>query len=797
VVRRASLLAAFAPLNRKLLRDLWRLRGQALAIALIVASGVAVLCSSLAVVEALLETANAFYDRQNFAHVFASATRAPRHLLERIRGIDGVQAVEARVVRFATIDVAGFDEPVVGTLISLPEGGNATLNRLQLRQGLLPRAGQPGDVVISEGFAEAHALTPGALLHALINGRRRPLRVSGIALSPEFVYAIGPGALMPDAKRFGIMWMGEQALTAAYDLEGAFNDVTLTLSRGAREDEVIHHLDTLLAPFGGTGAVARADQISNWFVMNEIRQLRSMAGVLPAIFLAVAAFLSNMVLARLIATERAEIGLLKAFGYGNLAVGWHYSKLVLAIAGSGVLAGWACGWWLGLWTTALYAELFRFPLLYYRPGPQPFLLAGMVSLLAALLGAILAARRAAALPPAEAMRPPMPGSYRSAGALGRPARRWIEQLTRIVLRQLIRWPLRAALTSLGMAASVAVLIMAFQWLDALDLMVQSTFFDQQRQDVIVSLVDEHPTRVRYEFARLPGVQAVEVRRFVDARLRSHQRSRREAIVGIPAGGALEVLKDRDGHTVAIPPAGLVLSGALAKRLQVGPGDDILVEVMEGHRPVLHVPVAAVFNTWIGTPAYMHLDALNRALGEGPRVNALLLKVDPRQMSRLYTDLKATPSVAAVTSRRSVVDAFNDTIAENTMIFITIYVGFAGVMAVGVTYNSMRIALSERGRELATLRVLGFTGNEVAYVLLGEAALLVLIALPLGCLLGRMLTQWISASFETELFRIPPVVEPSTYGMAVIITVIMCALCGMLMHRRVDHLDLIRVLKTRE
>ncbi len=785
------------PLDRKLVRDLWRLRGQALAIALILGSGVAVLCSSLAVVEALTETANAFYERQRFAHVFATATRAPVQLVARIRELPGVQTVEARVVKYATLDVPGFEEPVNGSLVSVPEERGPDLNRLHLRRGALPRRGRPADAVVSEAFAEAHGLEPGDTLGALINGRRRTLEISGIALSPEHVYAIGPGAIMPDARLYGVLWLGEEALRAAFDLEGAFNDVSLALARGADPDAVIHALDRLLARYGGIGAIPRADQISNWFLTNEIRQLRSMAGILPTIFLVVAAFLGNMVLARLIATERAEIGLVKAFGYSNADVAWHYAKLVLAMAGLGVLLGWAAGWWLGRWTTVMYAELFRFPTLYYAPGPGPFAAAAVASLGAALAGAVGSARRAARLPPAEAMRPPSPAAYRRAGWLSTALQRVFEQLTRIVLRQLLRWPLRALLTSLGVAASVAVLIMAFQWVDALDYMVDSFFFDQQRQDVTVALTDQHGSGVRHDFSRLPGVLAVEAHRAVPVRFRNGPRSRRESIIGLPADGALEVLKDARGAPVAVPPAGVVLSRALAKRLGVQRGDRVIVEVLDGARPVVTMPVSAVFQTWIGTPAYMDLDALNRVLGDGPVVDILLLRVDAARLPELYRALKATPAVAAVGLRRAAVDNFDDTIGESMYLFISLYAVFACTIAGGVIYNSMRIALSERGRELATLRVLGFSGAEASYVLLGEAALLVLVALPLGCVLGLVMIRMMAASFETELFRIPPVVEPSTYGIALLITLFTAAACGVLMQRRVVRLDLIRVLKTRE
>jgi putative ABC transport system permease protein len=381
------------PLDRKLLRDLWRLRGQVLAIGMVIASGVGVLVMSLTAIEALQETADAYYERYRFAQVFARVERAPQYLADRLALIEGVQSVETRVVRNAVLDVAGFEEPVIGQLVSVPEDGEPRLNRLAIRQGRYPRLGAPDEVVLSEPFAEAHALGIGDPLRAVINGRWRELHVVGIALSPEYVYTIGPGALMPDDRRFGVLWLGHEALQSAFNLDGAFNDVSLGLLRGADPEYVVDRVDSLLARYGSIGAYARADQLSNWFLMNEITQLKTLARILPTVFLAVAAFLTNMVLARLVAVERSEIGLLKAFGYSNAAIAWHYVKLVLVISAVGIGIGWFAGYWLGLYNTTMYAEFYRFPFLLYRPGPVAFVIAAAASLVAAARSAPCAARR--------------------------------------------------------------------------------------------------------------------------------------------------------------------------------------------------------------------------------------------------------------------------------------------------------------------------------------------------------------------------------------------------------------------
>ncbi len=785
------------PLNRKLLRDLLRLRGQVLAIALVICSGVALMAMSLTSIEALSDTAMAYYERYRFAHVFAHVERAPEYLGERIRRLPGVQAVSTRVTESAVLAIDGFPEPVIGQLVSIRIGEEAPLNGLALRQGRLPRAAYPDEVVLSEPLAEAHGLVTGDSLRAVINGHWRELEIVGLALSPEYVYTIGPGALMPDDQRFGVIWMGEEALQAAFDLDGAFNDVSVALLRGTDPETVIAALDRMLARYGGVGAYARADQISNWFLMNEIEQLKTMASILPTIFLAVAAFLTNMVLARLITVERSEIGLLKAFGYRGRDIAWHYVKLVCCIAGIGVVLGWVAGYWLGLVNTRLYADFYRFPFLLFDPGPRPFLLGTLASLAAALLGALGTARAVAALPPAEAMRPPAPPLFRRTrlGRLGVLAA--LDQPTRILLRQIGRWPLRSLVTSTGIGLAVAVLVSSIQWLDAIDHIADVYFLQAQRQDLTVGFAEPRAREVERNLATLPGVLTTEPMRAVPARIRAGHREQRESLRGVPAHQELHRVFDADGRALTLPPDGLVASTMLIKLLGVEVGDTVTVEVLEGRRPVFEVPIVASFETYIGSPAYIDIDALNRLMREGPTVTNVHLRVDDRARARLFAELKEIPRISSLTLKDAAVATFHDTLAETLLIYISFFVVFACILAFGVTYNGARIALSERGRELATLRVLGFTRAEISYILLGETALLTLVALPLGCGLGYVLTLIILGAFETELFRIPFAVALETYGVSVLIGLVATLASLFMVRRRIDHLDLIAVLKTRE
>lgn len=784
-------------LNRKLLRNLWQLRGQVLAIAIVVASGVAVLVMSLSTLSSLQETAATYYERYRFADVFASLTRAPVQLSERIAGIPGVQYAETRISKLATLDIEGFEEPVIGQLVSIPEQGESVLNRLALLSGRLVLPDHPDEAVLSEPFAEAHGLTPGDRLHAIINGNRRTLTVVGIALSPEYVYAIGPGALMPDNRRFGVLWMGREALAAAYDLDGAFNDLTLALQRDAQPEAVIQQLDQLLSRYGGTGAIARADQLSNWFLMSEIDQLGTLARILPTVFLVVAAFLTNMVLARIIATERSEIGLMKAFGFRHLEIGWYYARMVMAITVVGIVIGWVVGAWFGQVSTELYAEFYRFPLLIFSPPPSTFAIGALVSLGAALAGTLGSMRRAANLPPAEAMRPPAPPLYRRTGLSASTVAAWLDQPTRIILRQIVRWPGRALLTSAGIGLSVGVLVMSLQWIDSINHIVQVYFYDTQRQDMMVGLVEPQSATAIYEFAHLPGVLMVEPMRIVSAYLRHGNRSHRGALTGVPPDAKLQRVYDASGYVAPLPPGGVVMGTKLAEKLGVSTGDMLQVDVLEGRRPQLTVPVVGLIETYIGVPAFMDITTLNRLLKERPSIEYANLLVDQAERPALYAELKALPEISSVMLREAAVNTFHETLAQTLLIYISFFAMFACALGFGVVYNSTRIALSERGRELATLRVLGFSRAEVSYILLGEVTLLILVGLPLGCLAGQGLAWLMTSAFETELYRVPLVIELSTYGIAVLVALTATALSAALVRRRLDRLDLVAVLKTRE
>ncbi|MGF1514654.1 MAG: ABC transporter permease [Elainellaceae cyanobacterium] len=782
-------------LDQKLWRDLLHLRGQVIAIVLIVACGIASLVTMRSTYSSLNLTQAAYYDQYRFADVFVQLKRAPDSLVPRIEALPGVGAVRSRVVEDVTLSVAGLAEPATGRLISIPERPTPMLNDLFLRSGRYPERGD--EVLVSEAFAIANRLALNDTVGAILNGRWQTLRLVGVALSPEYVYEIRGTDIVPDNRRFGVMWMPRDALGTAFDMDGAFNDVTLTLRPGASAPDVIFRLDQLLEPYGGLGAFGREDQISHTFITDEIRQLSAQAVIVPAIFLGIAAFLLNLSLNRLVSTQRDQIAVMKAFGYDNLAVGLHYLKLVLVVMLLGSVLGVALGVRLGLGMTHLYAEFYRFPLLRYSIRPALLLTALLVSGGAAVMGAVLAVRRAVALPPAEAMRPEPPAVYRPTLVEALGLQRWFSPSSRIILRNLERRWVQGVLSVVGMAIAVAILVLGRYFTDAMDALIDIQFRTIQREDVTLVFNTPLSAQAQYDLYHLPGVLRAEPFRVVPARLRFGHYSDRSGITGIAPTHELRRLLDREQRPVTLPPEGVVLSVKLADILQATLGDEITVEVLEGDRPTRTIPVTGIFDELVGVSAYMDIHALNRLMQEGFALSGAYLQVDAQHQAELYTQLKQTPAVASVALRQATIDQFEAIIAQSMAGFNTVLISFASVIAFGVVYNAARIALSERGRELATLRIIGFTRHEIAVILLGEQAVLLTIAIPVGFALGFGLAAMMSHLYNWELFRFPLVITPASYAFAFIVVAIAALVSGGLIRRQLNRLDLIAVLKTRE
>jgi putative ABC transport system permease protein len=787
-----------SPLDRKLLRDLSRMKGQVVAVSLVMACGLAMMIMTRSLILTLESTRAAYYQQNAMADVFCTLKRAPLSVAERLKTLPGVATVEPRVVLDVTLDLPGLSEPATGHMVSLPEdGGPQKLNRVFLRTGRLPRPDDRREIVLGESFAIENHLQPGDSLVAVINGRRETLKICGIGLSPEFVFEARAGETLPNHQLFSVIWMNYRALAVAYNMDGAFNDVCIDLAPGADAGPVIAEMDRLLAPYGSGGAYTRKDQASAQRLDDELRVLHSLAVAYPLVFLSVAAFMVNAVLARIVRLQREQIAQMKALGYSSRQVGIHYLKFVFVIGTLGTIIGAIGGRYLGGGLVNLYTEFFRFPELVFLMDYSALGLALAISLGASVLGVLTVVWQAVKLPPAEAMRPEPPADFKPSLFERIGLTRFFSPTFRMALRNIERRPWQALFTCCGLALATGLMVLPGAMSDSIDHLLTFQWNSVQRQDVVVFLTEPSSNKGFHDLQHLPGVIRAEPVRRVPARLRYDHRHRKLAVTGMAEGADLNRLLDAREMPIVMPEEGLLMSEKLAELLGAGIGDEVQVEVLDGRRPVVNVPIRGLVTDFAGVAAYMDITALQRILKEGNTVNGAYLAVDHKRWDQFMRGVKDTPRAAFVMVKRDQLAAFRETTGKSMGILRKLYFVLAVIVAFGVVYNSARIALSERSRELATLRVVGFSLPEVRGVLVGELAMLVLLALPAGLLFGRGLALFIMSSFSTETVRLPIIINHSTYSIAVLVVLTASAASFALVSRMLAKLDLVGVLKARD
>jgi len=784
-------------LDRKLLRDLKRLKGQVAAVSIVMACGLAMMITTRSLIASLDGTRADYYESNRFADVFGSLKRAPNHLAERLAALPGVAGVQTGIAGQVTLDLPGLDEPASGLVRSLPDFGEAELNRPYLRRGRWLSPGSRRELLVGEAFAEANHLNPGDTLALIMNGRRQDFRIAGIVLSPEYIFESRPGAALPDNRTYGIFWMTYKEVATAWDLYGAFNDFALKLAPGAAVAPVITDVDQLLKPYGSLGAFGRKDHPSHIRVSDEIRVLTILSIGFPTIFLGVAAFMTNAVLSRLLALQREQIAILKAFGFTNGQIVGHYLKFAAVIGLAGIILGGIAGVLLGRWMVGLYDLFFRFPDLVFRVDRQAVAIAFGVGLAAVVAGVFSSVRKAAKLPPAEAMRPEPPASFRPSFIEHPALVRHLSHPFRIAVRNLERRPVQALFTIAGLSLATALLILPNTLRAGIASILDYQWDLVQRQDLNLGLAEPAAGRIIHEFERLPGVMHVEPARSTAVRIHFQGRNRQIGLRSLDPGAAHSRAVDHAGLELTPVDNGLIVSAKLASVLGAKVGDLLVVEGLMGRRPVQAIPLVGLAEDFTGIAAYMDRQAMNRFLGEGDIITGASFTIDMARRAEFLRAIKDVPRISWISIKESLRQSFRQTTAQMMGMLTTLYLTMAVIVAFGVIYNNARISLAERARELATLRVIGMTQREVGAVIVTELTLLALLAVPLGLLLGTGIATAIIQSVNTETVRLPLVFTPYTYTFALLVVGTASVLSALVVLRKLRHLDLIGALKAPE
>ncbi|QDT11761.1 ABC transporter permease [Planctomycetes bacterium K23_9] len=785
-------------MNRLMIADLQRMWRQGIAISLLLGCGIALFVMTNSSMLSLAKTRQQYYQDYRFGELFTALVRAPNSLADKVAAVPGVQEVQTRIVRDVLLDIPEMVEPASCRLVSIDTAAVNPMNGIHLLLGRFPSDDQRSEVIVSELFAHGHGFQPGDSLTCIMGGRKQKLQIVGIGMSPEYVYVVQPGMLITDDRRFGVVWMPRRQMAAAFNMEGAFNNLSIDLLPKANVDEVIFQVDRLTKRYGGTGAYDREDQISHRRVADEMSQMKTFAFVTPSIFLAVSAFLFNIVFTRLITQQTEQIATLRAFGYRPREIGWHYVQMVILLVVVATIFGWVVGLRLSWWMTSEYIKFFRFPTVDHQFAVTHAVGAVAIGAGAALIGTYAAIRKAIRLQPAEAMRPAAPKDYRGLIAERTGLSKLMTPVGRMVVRRLETNRLATTLSVLGMSLAVAVLVLGSYMRNTIDFVIEFQFEKSQRQDVMLTFVDTLSAASLHDVAHLPGVFAVEPYRTVPVRLRNKTRTRRVGLMGLDTNPDLYRILNDQQQPVSFPVHdGLTVSQKMAELLDAKLGDEIWIDILDRRQPSYRFQIAEVFGNFTDPSAYVNRQQLHALLGEGEQFSGAFLSVDSDAIQDLYAEVKQMPTVAGVVDKNAAEASFRDTVASSTSLMRIVNAVFSGLIALGVIYNCAIIILAERARDLATLRVMGFRRREVSYVLLSELAVITLVSIPIGIPIGYGLSYVATLALDTETHRFPLVIERSTYSYAAIVIVAAASLSALYVRRMLNSLDLVAVLKVKE
>ena len=787
-------------LTKKTVRGIIRNRGQAIAVTMVVLCGTACYICLASLHRNLQLTRDTYYAQNRFADFEIMVERVPLTTLFKLEDIPGVRQVRGRIVEEVKLEIPGNEKSLTGRIVSMPDTKRNVLNNVVLKSGRYFEGGERNEVIVSDRFADANALEVGDSIRATLDGRQHTLRIVGLGLSPEYVYVIrNVQELVPSPERFGILWVPEHFAETAMNMQEARNNIIGSVDNPDRLDAILEKANDLLDSYGVYAKVKQKDQVSNQFISGEITGLSVTARIVPTVFLGVSSLVILILLNRMVRNERMQIGLMKAYGYSNLSVAAHYLQYALILSGVGCVGGFLLGHWLATQMIKIYVQFYNFPILESRVYPDVLVHATLIALAFALLGAAGAAHRASRIQPAESMRPESP-------AVGH--RVFLERIVllwrrlsftwKMIARNVARSKFRSSLNVFGIMISCALIIVGYFSIDGMNYLIDYQFEQTQKQDARVSFIIERGKDALNEAARLDHVRKAEPLLQYPFEVRSEWRTRDMLIEGLPQDAQLQFLFDTEGRRIDVNGPGIILSERIAGKLGVKPGDSVVLKPLMGKiRKEKTVTVSKVIQQYFGSTGYMELGALSRVLDEPFAINAALLRTDPGTEHLLNTQIKKIPGITAIELKGDAKRNLEQTMAQSMSIMSFMTVIFAAVISFSIIYNVTTVTLAERERELASLRVLGFTNAEVGRILYNENFVTGVIGLLLGMPFGMGLCKLMVNAYDTDIFTMPYHLSFKTLVIANVLTIFFIILANLAVRRKIYGLNLVEVLKERE
>lgn len=778
-------------LNMRLIRVILHTKGQFVSVAVIVATALCiyVLFSMLNI---NIETAVAtYYQDYAMEDILVKVLRMPESAVEQLQSIEGVKQVQGRVVMEVPLDTGEAEKRIKVRFISVPPEGNAINKLYAVEEDALKL--DETHIAILQQFADARKIKVGDVVQPIINGTIHDLTVASVVASPEFIYLMeNDQALITDPADFGIFYVEEEFAQSYLGYSKSYNEVVLTLDGTVGIADVKKKLESKLSKYGIQWIVERKDQVSNNLLQQKMEGIKLMSGMLPVMFLVVAAIVIVLMLSRTVANDRIAIGVLKAMGYTNTTILMHYVQYALMIGLCGSIVGITGGQLLSGPMSRLFIFFFNVPIVTIQFLPGYMFTALILASLFCIGSGLIGARFALHVEPAESMRPEAPriGTHM---LLEKWRFFWQHTSTgwRMVFRNVSRSKRRFFFLALGLSMAYAINTVPLYETLALPAMFELQYGEYQHMDYIVGFKKPMSEKVLKEFAEVAEIKRIEPRIEYPYELVNAWHNKRVLIIGVPKNTELHSFQDMEGHSVELSENGIFLTTELAKLLHVEAGDTLTIRNFMPGRDDVELKVSGIIRQYLGINAYMDIGTMQRLLTEKDMVTGAGVISDDDVKGKLET-------VDMVSFVQSMEDLENQFLEYTDMMKLAIqfYMLFGGILGFAIIYNSSIISISERRLEFAALRIMGYSKNEIFSIISRENLLVTILAVILGIPLGLFFINGIIESFSSELVTFPRIIEVSIFIKATLGILFFVVIAQMATHHKIGKLQFIEALKNR-
>ncbi len=784
-------------LFRNLIRDIKKSKGQFISILIIVILGVAFYTSLNSVFKNLSNSSDSYYKQYRLADIWVDLYNAPTSIEKKVESLPNVKMVTGRIVKDASISIS--EENATLRFITLPDVKKDIVNDIVIKSGRYFSEDDSNQCLLDEDFLKANNLELGGYIYPIINGNEVKLKIVGAAKSPEFVYTLKDSSqMMADNKKFGIIYIKQSFGEAIFDSKGSINSISIQVSNNNDIESTKDDIKKALKNYGIKSVIDRDEQTSCSMISEEIKQLKSMGGTFPVIFFMVASVIIYIMMGRMVENQRVQIGVLKALGFTNVQVLTYYMSYSTIIAVIGSLIGSILGTYMGLGLTRLYNQYFNLPLGEIKIYGEFVVPAFILTLIFCLFAGYNSCKIIFKIMPSEAMREKSPQGGKKT-LVERIDFIWrnITNLEKIIVRNLFSYKRRALLTSLGIIFSSAILLVALGMNDSINFMINQQYGSIQNYDIKVKFSNLISVNELNSIKNIAHVKELEPVLETGVEISNGWKSKNVGFTALIKDPQMYKVEDKNGNNISLPSNGILISEKLANILGVKANDSVDIKFFFPGKEKEEVVIKGIVVQYIGLSTYTSMENLNSMLGEGMIASSAVLKLDNSEFeNEVKNQLKDMPGVTSVESKSDSLNALLKNMGA-TKSSMGAMIMLAAILLIAVLYNIATINIFERQRELATLKVLGFTNNEIKKLIFNENYIISIFGMIIGLPFGKWLGGLMMATSSTDSYTIPYVVKIKSYIIAIILTFMFTVITNFILMNKIKAIDMLEVLKNKE